>query len=169
MEGVLSMFDALKKILFRITHWETWHWTVKYIPMIPHWISYCIRSRSLWFFTPSNPNLTFGGFEGENKKEMYSALPLGTYPKSLFIDPLTTFDHVESHFKSNDLRFPCAVKPDVGQMGILFRKINSLSELQRYHQIMQVEYIIQEFVDYPLEVSVFYYRFPHETKGTITG
>jgi hypothetical protein len=28
---------------------------------------------------------------------------------------------------------------------------------------------VQELVDYPLEVSVFYYRFPGEQKGTITG
>lgn len=163
------MFNHFKKIVFRITHWETWNWFVKYIPMIPHWVLYCIRSRSLWFFTASNPTLTFGGFEGENKKEMYDALPLGTYPKSVFVNPGTSFSDVERAFRSGNLRFPCAVKPDVGQMGIMFRKIHSLSELQRYHQVMEVDYIIQEFIDYPLEVSVFYYRFPNEAKGTITG
>ncbi len=34
---------------------------------------------------------------------------------------------------------------------------------------MQAEYILQEWVDYPIEVSVFYYRFPDQIKGTITG
>lgn len=163
------MFANLKKIIFRITHWETWHWTVKYIPMIPHWIWYCIRSRSLWFFTASNPMLTFGGFEGENKKEMYDALPLGTYPKGFFVDPKTPYAEVENIFRSNNFRFPCAVKPDIGQMGIMFRKIDSYSELQRYHQVMKADYVIQEFVDYPIEVSAFYYRFPNQTRGTITG
>lgn len=166
---MLTMFNGLKKFVFRITQWETWNWFVKYIPMVPHWTMYCIRSRSLWFFTASNPMLTFGGFEGENKKEMYDALPLGSYPKSFFINPDVPFTEVENIFRSNGLRFPCAVKPDVGQMGIMFRKIDSLSDLHRYHQIMEVDYIIQEFIDYPLEVSVFYYRFPNETQGTITG
>lgn len=123
----------------------------------------------MWFFTASNPTLTFGGFEGENKKEMYDALPLGTYPKSYFIKPHSSFDEVGNIFSSGELTFPCAVKPDIGQMGIMFRKISSLSELHRYHQIMEVDYIIQEFVDYPLEVSVFYYRFPNDKIGTITG
>lgn len=34
---------------------------------------------------------------------------------------------------------------------------------------MPVNYIIQELAVYPLEVSVFYYRYPNEQKGTITG
>jgi hypothetical protein len=34
---------------------------------------------------------------------------------------------------------------------------------------MKVDYIVQEFVNYPMEVSVFYYRFPNEQKGNITG
>ncbi len=32
-----------------------------------------------------------------------------------------------------------------------------------------VEYFIQEFIRYPLEVSLFYYRYPNEAKGVITG
>jgi hypothetical protein len=168
-EAILIMLENLNKIVFRITHWETWNWFVKYIPMLPHWIWYCIRSRSLWFFTASNPTLTFGGFEGENKKEMYEALPLGTYPTSVFVNPGKPFSEVKNIFVSNNFQFPCAVKPDVGQMGIMFRKIDSFGELQRYHEIMKADYIIQEFIDYPLEVSVFYYRFPNQKKGTITG
>jgi hypothetical protein len=34
---------------------------------------------------------------------------------------------------------------------------------------MPVDYIIQELVTYPLEVSVFYYRYPDQQKGVITG
>jgi hypothetical protein len=137
--------------------------------MIPHWAMYCIRSRSLWFFTASNPGLTFGGFEGENKKEMYEVLPLGTYPKSIFVNADTPYNEIEENFGLQDLRFPCAVKPDIGQMGIMFRKIDSPAELLRYHETIKVDYYIQEFVNYPLEVSVFYYRFPDEAKGKITG
>jgi hypothetical protein len=68
-----------------------------------------------------------------------------------------------------DLSFPVAVKPDVGRMGLMFRKINSFGELYDYHRRTTVDYLIQEFVDYPLEVSVFYYRFPGSASGTITG
>jgi hypothetical protein len=54
-------------------------------------------------------------------------------------------------------------------MGLMFRKINSMDELLSYHEHMEVDYILQEFIEYPLEVSVFYYRFPNESKGNVTG
>jgi len=54
-------------------------------------------------------------------------------------------------------------------MGLMFRKINSFGELYDYHRRMTCDYLLQEFVDYPVEVSVFYYRFPGKASGTITG
>jgi hypothetical protein len=161
------IYSYLKKVFFRISHWETWHWIVKYLPMIPVWVWYCFRARSWWFFTASNPTLTFGGFEGENKKEMYAQLPTGSFPKTFFISPSRSFALIED--LAARLGFPVAVKPDVGTMGLMFRKINSLQELREYHRRMQADYILQEFCHYPIEVSVFYYRFPGQEKGTITG
>jgi hypothetical protein len=123
----------------------------------------------LWFFTPSNPTLTFGGFEGESKKEMYDQLPPGSFPRTIFISRSKTFSEVERIVFSHGFKYPIAVKPDIGMMGFLFRKIENLGDLKRYHERMPVDYIIQEHVDYPIEVSVFYYRYPNERKGTITG
>ena len=64
---------------------------------------------------------------------------------------------------------PFAVKPDVGMMGFMFRKIENVEQFQKYHSAMHVDYILQHFIDYPLEVSVFYYRYPNEASGHITG
>lgn len=152
-----------------MTHWETWHYLGKYIPIMPVWLWYCFRSRSCWFFTPSNPTLTFGGFEGESKKEMFDQLPPRTYPKSIYISPSLPFEELEKLVSLNGFEYPLAVKPDVGMMGFMFRKIDSSDKLRIYHEKMPVDYIIQDLIRYPLEVSVFYYRFPNEIKGTITG
>jgi len=38
-----------------------------------------------------------------------------------------------------------------------------------YHSIMPFEYIVQQLVYYPVEVSVFYIRHPKEEKGIVTG
>lgn len=160
---------SLKRSIYGLQHWETWHWLVKYLPMIPFWIAHCIKARSWWFFTAANPTLTFGGYEGENKMEMYDLLPEGTYPKTMLIKTTMSRSAVETQIRAGGFDFPIAVKPDVGRMGLMFRKINSLSALMKYHDQMKVDYIIQEFINYPLEVSVFYYRFPTEQKGTITG
>lgn len=158
-----------RKALFKITHWETWHYLAKYVPLAPFWVWYCLRARSLWFFTASNPTITFGGFEGETKKEMYEQLPASLYPESIYIKHNTLFDDVLDKLKKSTLCYPVAVKPDAGMMGFMFRKINNQEELQQYHAKMPVDYIIQQLVEYPLEVSVFYYRLPGQVRGIITG
>ncbi|MEO6549836.1 MAG: hypothetical protein ABIN94_17675, partial [Ferruginibacter sp.] len=158
-----------KNILFSIGHWETWPYMVKYIPLAPVWFWYCLRSRSLWFFTPSNPTITFGGFEGEPKEEIYNQLPPGSFPYSIYIMPSMPFEEVKKLVSLHHFEYPFGVKPDVGMMGFMFRKIYSIDKLKEYHDKMPSKYIIQKLVNYPLEVSVFYYRLPNQLKGTITG
>jgi len=160
---------SLKKILFKVTHWETWHYAAKYIPIAPVWAWYCLRARSIWFFTSSNPTLTFGGFHGETKSEMYEQLPPGSYPYSVYVRHGIAFEEAEAQLANSILEYPFAVKPDAGMMGFMFRKIRNRDELREYHQKMPADYIMQQWVDYPLEVSVFYYRLPGQLSGTITG
>jgi hypothetical protein len=159
----------VKSIVFRLAHWETWHYLAKYIPIMPVWGWYCLRARSCWFFTPSNPTLTFGGFEGESKKEMFDQLPPGSYPRSIYIAPSLPVEELEKLVAASGIVYPLAVKPDVGMMGFMFRKMGSAAKLREYHEKMPVDYIIQDLIRYPLEVSVFYFRMPNERSGTITG
>ena len=159
----------VSKTIYYITHWETWHWFAKYIFIGPVWLWHCLRSGSFWFFTPSNPTITFGGFIGETKREIYRQLPPATYPKSIYISPSVTFSEVENLVEENGFTFPIAAKPDVGMMGFMFRRIETVQQLRQYHAIMPVNYILQDLVTYPLEVSVFYHRFPDQQKGNITG
>jgi FPC/CPF motif-containing protein YcgG len=154
-----------RKVFYYITHWETWHWFAKYIIIGPAWLWLCIKARTLWFFTPSNPGIEFGGFLGEAKSDIYKKLPDGFYPKSILVKPPQSIDDIDLSI----FDYPVAVKPDVGMMGLMFRKIESPHQLRQYHAAMTVDYIIQEFVDYPLELSVFYYRMPGEDRGHITG
>jgi len=159
----------VNRLVHYITHWEVWHWFAKYILIGPAWLLYCIRAKSWWFFTPANPTVTFGGFVGESKSEIYRQLPLGTYPATSLVTPGNSFGYIETLMKRQGFSFPIVAKPDVGQMGLMFRKIDSEEHLRQYHRIMTVPYVIQEYVDYPLEVSVFYYRMPGEESGHITG
>lgn len=100
---------------------------------------------------------------------MYDQLPPDSYPKSIYIAHGLPFREVEELYAANDFHFPITVKPNVGKMGFLFRRIDTPEELRAYHKKMTGDYIIQEFIVYPMEVSVFYYRFPEEKKGKITG
>ena len=159
----------MSKFLARIRNWEQWPFWLRYLNITPMWFWYCVRGGSPWFFTPSNPTLTFGGFEGESKREMYDQLPPGSFPDTIYIAPGVPFGEVLRQLEESPIRLPFIVKPDVGMAGILFRKIFSIEELQAYHERMPVDYLIQSLVPYPVEFSIFYYRFPGQERGTITG
>lgn len=107
--------------------------------------------------------------DGEPKKEMYDLLPDNLYPATFNVLPSESFDKIKEMLKKNNIQYPFIVKPEVGCQGILFRKIDREEELQNYHSKIPVEYIVQELVHYPMEVSVFYIRHPKDEKGTVTG
>jgi len=159
----------LRRLFHRITHWEAWPFKLLYAPIAPVWLWYIIRSGSVWFFTPSNPKLTFGGMEGEPKKEMYDLLPPELYPATFNVMPRQDIDSILATLKQYGIDYPFIVKPEVGGQGILFRKIDDLEALKHYHSKVPVEYIVQRMVHYPVEVSIFYIRHPNQEKGIITG
>lgn len=159
----------VKNFFQRFTNWELWPFAVIYFPISVVWAWYIIRSGAVWFFTPSNPTIAFGGFEGEGKKEMYDQLPPHTVPRTNYIMQDLSFDEVKQQLKEAGFQYPFIVKPDVGMKGILFRKIDTEEQLRKYHERIPVEYIVQDLIDLPVEVSVFYYRHPLQQKGTVSG
>jgi hypothetical protein len=159
----------IKKFFHKLTHWELWNFYVLYAPIGPIWLSYCIRSWSFWFFSSSNPTITFGGFEGEGKKEMYDQLPPDLIPRTIYIMHDWPFETVREKVMAAGFKYPFIVKPDIGMKGILFRKIDNEEQLRKYHDRIPVEYIVQDLVELPVEVSVFYYRHPASEKGTVSG
>jgi hypothetical protein len=159
----------LGNIFKRITKWESWPFKVIYAPLVPFWLGYMLRSRSVWFFTPSNPKLTFGGLDGEPKKEMYDLLPPELYPSTFNVMPGEAFTSILEKMEAKGIVYPMVVKPEVGCAGVLFRKIDTETELRAYHEKVPVEYIVQSLVTYQMEVSVFYIRYPNEAKGIVTG
>jgi len=159
----------IKKFFQRLTNWELWNFGVLYFPISFVWVWYCLRSRSVWFFSSSNPTITFGGFEGEGKKEMYDQLPKHTFPRTIYILHDSLFADVRKKITEAGFTYPFIVKPDIGMKGILFRKIENEEQLIKYHERIPVEYIVQDLIELPVEVSVFYYRYPDQEKGTVSG
>jgi hypothetical protein len=159
----------VRKLFDKITNWEQWPFKLLYAPISIFWLLYIIRARAVWFFTPSNPGLTFGGMEGEPKKEMYDLLPPGFYPATFNVLPGEEMASIQQKLDEYQIVYPFVVKPEVGGQGVLFRKIDTEAELIHYHSKMPVEYIVQNLVHYPMEVSVFYIRHPLEQKGKVTG
>lgn len=166
---VLLRSDCMKKTFQRMMNWEQWNFFVLYAPLLPFWFWYCLRSRSFWFFSASNPTITFGGFEGEGKREMYEQLPENWIPRTLYIKARMDLAEARARISQEKLVFPFIVKPEVGMKGILFRKIDNWEQWEQYHQKMTVEYLVQDLVELPVELSVFYYRHPASSTGTVSG
>src|SRR3954453_16093664 len=162
------LFNAIKAILHKVIDWHNWPFYLFYSPISYAWVGYYFKTRSLWFYTASNPTLAFGGFEGEAKSRIYNQLPQELCPQSIYIHPSSSFNEVINQLHLSGISYPFVVKPDIGMMGLLFRKIENEQQLKIYHTQIPATYIIQEFVDIPCEVSVFYYRMPSSNTGTIT-
>lgn len=111
----------------------------------------------------------FSGFEGETKKEMFDQLPQKLYPVTMYVQPGENFNCVLKKMHTAGLKLPVAVKPDVGTKGLLFRKIENEKDLAAYHALLPFAYLIQEMITWPLELSIFYVRYPGEKIGRITG
>lgn len=159
----------IKQFFKKLANWELWNFYVLYAPISPVWFWYCLRSWSMWFFSSSNPTITFGGFEGEGKKEMYDQLPPLLVPRTIYILHDWPYEQVKRKICEAGFTFPFIVKPDVGMKGILFRKIENEEQLIKYHERIPVEYIVQDIIELPVEVSVFYYRYPDQQRGVVSG
>jgi hypothetical protein len=153
----------------KLTNWELWPATALYAPLSPFWAWYSLRARSFWWFTPSNPTIPFGGYEGERKTDVYAQMPKGVYPRTILAKPDEDFEAVKNRVAEAGFAYPFIVKPDIGRKGLLFRKIDTEAQLLDYHNYCPMDYLVQDLVDLPMELGVFYVRHPSQQKGQITG
>ena len=87
-------------ILKKITNWEAWPFKLIYAPLIPLWAWNVIKSGAVWYFTSSNPKLTFGGLDGEPKKEMYAVLPTHLYPTTINVLHLQNIEEIKHQIQN---------------------------------------------------------------------
>lgn len=152
----------------KFTHWEYWSVNIVYLPTFFLWLFYMIKFRSFKFYKYSNPSIINGGFYGDSKFKIYNLLPKYLYPKTVFVD-IERLKNIEELILQSQLQFPLIVKPDIGCRGIGVQKVNTLEELMHYGKKAKRNYLIQELVELPNEIGLFYYRLPNKENGKITG
>lgn len=152
----------------RLTNWEYWPMPVVYIPIYIYWFWLSIRAKSFFFFTASNPGIEFGGMLGESKMKIMNILPTELIPKTIYISASSTPDQVDSLMTKHQLTYPIILKPDIGERGWQVELIKHRNALNDYIHSNNVNLLLQEYIDKPVELGVFYYRFPREDKGRIT-
>jgi hypothetical protein len=154
--------------LVKLLNYEYWDWWVFYLPLLPFWFYYAFKARSFTFFTAVNPGIPGGGFFGESKIAILDHIPEVYKPQTLFISQALPYQQVISRLRALQLGFPLIAKPDVGERGTQVEKLIDEKALEAYMSNYTLDFIIQEYVDFPLEMGVMYHRIPGENQGKVT-
>jgi len=158
----------LNRLIFKLSRFEYWPFSFLYIPAFLYYLLLVFRHRSFFFFTASNPTIDFGGMMGESKMGVYHLIPAGFIPKTFLFQIGTKPDEIISKIKTEGLEFPIILKPDVGERGWMVEKIKNIEDLTTYLINIKVPFLLQEWVEYPIELGIFYVRLPNELSGKVT-
>lgn len=158
----------MNSFVYKFTRYEYWPWWLFYLPMVPYYLYQAIRTRSLTFPTSVNPSIYSGGFYGEKKTDILPYLPPEYLPTTIFVDKVSTYPQIVDLISEGGLAFPIIVKPNVGERGTDVEKVISEIQLKQYIERMNEDFLIQEFVDYPIELAVLYSRLPSQKRGEVS-
>ena len=168
IQGLRSIYATIQRY-YRRLHWEFWPVHIFYLPAYLYYLYLSLRARSIYFFNAVNPSIKFSGLYGESKWEIYAMLPKAYLPRTFFISVAkASSDHINQIMSRESLNYPIILKPNVGERGRRVYKIDNHKALQAYVYSNQEDLILQEYVHYPTEIGVFYYRIPGEAKGTVS-
>lgn len=151
----------------KMWNWEYWPTMAFYWPMVVYGPLLALRYRHPCFFSAANPSMYISGMGLESKFDTLQMLPSHLRPISVQVRPGLPIGIVSERLAEAGLNFPLIAKPDIGFRGLLVTKVHNLQELQSFLGRYQVDFILQEFLDYPEEVGVFYVRMPGKEKGQI--
>lgn len=164
------LYDKLSTSVLwaKLTRWEFWPFSVFYFPVIFYWTWLVMKTRSFFFFTASNPGIEFGGMLGESKDKIYKTINPQYIPKTFKLKPGINLIDFKSRLKTEHLNFPFILKPDIGERGWMVELIKNEKDLSKYLNEVKVNFLVQEYVHLPVELGVFYYRFPDRANGTVS-
>jgi hypothetical protein len=165
----MNFFDRLlsSNFFIKLKSWEYWPFGIVQAPLFFYFFWLSFKSRSFLFFSASNPGIAMGGMFGESKSDVQQKIPTDVSPITLLINVPTTRASILDAINGKGLAFPVIFKPDLGERGWMVRRINNDQDIETYLQEIKVNFLIQEFVDLPLEYGVFYVRLPSESNGKV--
>ncbi len=159
------------KLPFFITKWlrfEFWPFWFFYIPVYGYGIYLALKARSFAYFTTANPAMKYGGAFGMDKIDILSYIDLQYIPKGFMCKADKDADYICNMISEKGFDFPIICKPNVGERGIGVEKIDKKKELIDFMKKQEEDILVQEFISYPIELGVFYHRYPISKKDGIT-
>ena len=170
-----AAYARFSVLLERMRRWEFWPAWLFYLPVAGFCAWLGIRFRGLALPTVANPSQKNGGVVGESKIEILRTL-MDTSPQftaDAFLIPagseLHRYGRLREICDKSEIEFPFVLKPDTGQRGAGFKKIESFEDARGYLAKVSAPLVLQRYVHGPKEAGIFYYRFPGEPRGRIFG
>ncbi len=105
-----------------------------------------------------------GGFFGEEKDAIMKLIPQEFKVKSKLI---TNTEELDQELQKNTWAFPLVCKPNIGERGYGVKILMNKDELVQYGNEFN-EFLIQEYIDYRLELGVLYSKIPGTNKGRVS-
>jgi hypothetical protein len=153
--------------IIRLTAWEYWPFGIVQFPLLIYWLWLSLRARSIFFFSASNPTIVLGGMLGESKNDVLKLIPDLYKPKTVLVRTPVTKEEVLTLIKDHGFSLPVIFKPDLGERGFMVRKISSENQVELYLDSLSKDFLVQEFLDLPIELGVFYTRMPDQPAGYV--
>ena len=154
-------------VYIKWVHWEFWPMQIVYFPVYLQHIWLSVKAGNPFFFLNTNPAIQEGLILDNSKYNSLQLIPQDPLPKSILIAKGASAEAVQRAMQEAGIDFPVIVKPDRGFRGLHVGKIEDKKQLQRFVSNLTADYLLQEYIDLPLEIGVFYYRFPRCEKGEI--
>ena len=162
------MRQKLPLFLVKIVYYEYWPFWLFFLPLVPYWVYLAIKARSLTYFTAANPGIIHGGVFGESKIDILEKIDPTYRPITLFFRVSATTPEVVQGIQKAGLSFPIIIKPNIGERGVEVEKLDDQQQLEHYLAKNKQDFIIQEFVDFDVELGVLYHRLPVTRTSNIT-
>ena len=156
------------QFIIKWINFEFWPSWLFYAPMFLYGFVLAIKSRSFAYFTTANPAMAFGGAYGTDKTKLLNLLSSEYHTKDFFAAKEQSKYEIIKLMFENKIDFPIVAKPNVGERGRGVEKIDNENDLENYLKIITEDLIIQEFIAHPIELGVFYHRFPDSTQDGIS-
>lgn len=162
------MFQNKKPLwLVKLLHFEYWTWWLFYLPLLPWFLWQALRAKSFTYFTNVDPSIDYGGFFGESKIDILNKINPAYLPKTVFVVKGTELADAKLKIVSENIHYPFICKPNIGERGTNVEKISTIAAFENYFKSTE-DFIIQEFIDYTVELGILYYRMPKAPNGKIT-
>jgi membrane protein DedA with SNARE-associated domain len=159
--------------LGRWQHWEFWPGWMFYPPVAIYCVWLSIKYRGLTLPTAANPGIFSGGMVGESKMATLNDL-MATSAEFVAEAEMVSGSSINERLESlcqicerRHISYPFILKPDMGQRGVGIKLIRIKEEAIAYLKQTEAPLVLQRYAPGPGEIGIFYYRFPHESRGHI--